>query len=146
MRQVSFTLLMTRRCDSNPAQYERNRRFGHLVHALARSGGGAKLPSVGLCLNASKAVSCLVEVGNDTFRSSGSRKAPNHETFLGARCTRRASHWPSNCLVPGMNGGRSDVPARPRLISRGRPSVNISMSELGIVCRRLMYLAGCCSR
>ncbi|KAL1487541.1 hypothetical protein ABEB36_015791 [Hypothenemus hampei] len=46
---------MTRRCDSNPAQYERNRRFGHLVHALARAGYGAKLPSVGLCLNASKA-------------------------------------------------------------------------------------------
>ena len=55
MRQVSFTLLMTRRCDSNPAQYERNRRFGHLVHVLGRSVGGAKLPSVGLCLNASKA-------------------------------------------------------------------------------------------
>ncbi len=60
MRQVSFTLLMTRRCDSNPAQYERNRRFGHLVHVLGRSAGGAKLPSVGLCLNASKAESRLV--------------------------------------------------------------------------------------
>ena len=55
MRQVSFTLLMTGRCDSNPAQYERNRRFGHLVHVLGRSVSGAKLPSVGLCLNASKA-------------------------------------------------------------------------------------------
>ena len=60
MRQVSFTLLMTRRCDSNPAQYERNRRFGHLVYVLGRSAGGAKLPSVGLCLNASKAESRLV--------------------------------------------------------------------------------------
>jgi hypothetical protein len=59
VRQVSFTLLMTRRCDSNPAQYERNRRFGHLVHVLGRSAGGAKLPSVGLCLNASKAESRL---------------------------------------------------------------------------------------
>ena len=59
MRQVSFTLLMTRRCDSNPAQYERNRRFGHLVHVLGRSADGAKLPSVGLCLNASKAESHL---------------------------------------------------------------------------------------
>ncbi len=47
------------RCDSNPAQYERNRRFGHLVHALGRSAGGAKLPSAGLCLNASKAASHL---------------------------------------------------------------------------------------
>ncbi|XP_061942873.1 uncharacterized protein LOC133667674 [Apis cerana] len=36
---------MTSRCDSNPAQYERNRRFGHLVHALGRAAGGAKLPS-----------------------------------------------------------------------------------------------------
>ena len=36
-------------------QYERNRRFGHLVHVLGRSASGAKLPSVGLCLNASKA-------------------------------------------------------------------------------------------
>ena len=33
-----------------------------MVHALARAGGGAKLPSVGLCLNASKAVSRLVTV------------------------------------------------------------------------------------
>lgn len=82
------------RCDSNPAQYERNRRFGHLVHALARAGGGAKLPSVGLCLNASKAVSFLVKGGNDTFRSSVSRKAQKHATLLGARCTCRASHGP----------------------------------------------------
>ena len=59
MRQVSFTLLMTSHCDSNPAQYERNSRFGHLVHILSRSAGGVKLPSVGLCLNASKAESCL---------------------------------------------------------------------------------------
>lgn len=78
---------MTRRCDSNPAQYERNRRFGHLVHALARAGGGAKLPSVGLCLNASKAVSCLVKGGNDTFlsfyESKGSKQCDftRHQTF-----------------------------------------------------------------
>jgi hypothetical protein len=50
---------MRGRCHSNPAQYERNRRFGHLVHALGRAAGGAKLPSVGLCLNASKAESAL---------------------------------------------------------------------------------------
>ena len=55
MRQVSFTLLITRSFDSNPAQYERNRRFGHLVHVLGRSAAGATLPSVGVCLNASKA-------------------------------------------------------------------------------------------
>ncbi|GBP22764.1 Mariner Mos1 transposase [Eumeta japonica] len=50
---------MARRCDSNTAQYERNRSFGHLVHALGRAAGGAKLPSAGLCLNASKAVASL---------------------------------------------------------------------------------------
>ena len=43
VRQDSFTLLMTCFCDSNPAQYERNRKFGHLVHALGRSAVGAKL-------------------------------------------------------------------------------------------------------
>lgn len=59
MRQVSFTLLMTGHCDSNPAQYERNRRFGHLVHVLGRETSGAKLPSVGLRLNASKSESRL---------------------------------------------------------------------------------------
>jgi hypothetical protein len=32
-----------------------------LVHALGRSAGGAKLPSAGLCLNASKAASYLAE-------------------------------------------------------------------------------------
>ena len=32
VRQVSFTLLMTGRCNGNPAQYERNRRFRHLVY------------------------------------------------------------------------------------------------------------------
>ncbi|XP_024872268.1 uncharacterized protein LOC112454875 [Temnothorax curvispinosus] len=31
---------MISHCDSNPAQYERNRRFGHLVHALGRAAGG----------------------------------------------------------------------------------------------------------
>ena len=40
-----------------------------MVHALGRAAGGAKLPSVGLCLNASKAVSFLVKDGNDISRS-----------------------------------------------------------------------------
>ncbi|GJQ84512.1 hypothetical protein Trydic_g15412 [Trypoxylus dichotomus] len=65
---------MTSRCDSNPAQYERNRRFGHL-------GGGR------LCLNASKTVSFLVKGGNDTLRSFESRKAQNNVTLLGGRHT-----------------------------------------------------------
>ncbi len=50
---------MTWSCDSNPAQYERNRRFGHLVHVLSRSADGAKLPSVGIYLNASKVETSL---------------------------------------------------------------------------------------
>ncbi|KAK9701455.1 hypothetical protein QE152_g30540 [Popillia japonica] len=58
------------------------------------AGGGAKLPSVGLCLNASKAVSFLVKGGNDTLRSSESRKAQNNVTLLGDRRSRRSSHEP----------------------------------------------------
>ena len=48
---------MTRRCYGNPAQYERNRRFRHLVHMLGRSATGVRLPSVRLWLNASKSES-----------------------------------------------------------------------------------------
>jgi hypothetical protein len=51
---------MTCCCNSNPAQYERNRRFRHLVHVLGRQANGAKLPSEGLWLNASKSESHLV--------------------------------------------------------------------------------------
>ncbi|XP_039315512.1 uncharacterized protein LOC120360034 [Solenopsis invicta] len=76
---------MTSHCDSNPAQYERNRRFGHLVHALDRAAGGAKLPSVGLCLNASKTVSFLVKGCNDISRSLVSQKAQNNVTLLAGR-------------------------------------------------------------
>jgi hypothetical protein len=144
VRQVSFTLLMTGRCDSNPAQYERNRRFGHLVHALARAGGGAKLPSVGLCLNASKAVSFLGIVGNDTSRSSESRKAQKHVTLLGDRRSRRSSHEP--VLPFGSTGSRRDLSRYATQDQNGRTSVFLgSMLELGIVCRRLTYLAGCCT-
>ena len=44
----------------NPAQYERNRRFGPLVHALGREAGGAMLPSERLRLNACKSESLPV--------------------------------------------------------------------------------------
>ncbi|CDI96803.1 hypothetical protein EmuJ_000053100 [Echinococcus multilocularis] len=64
VRQVSFTLLMgtmrvmsevqADRCYGNPVQYERSRRFRHLVHVPGRSANGARLPSEGLRLNASK--------------------------------------------------------------------------------------------
>uniref|UniRef100_A0A6M2DUS5 Putative s02sep n=1 Tax=Xenopsylla cheopis TaxID=163159 RepID=A0A6M2DUS5_XENCH len=94
---------MTRRCDSNPAQYERNRRFGHLVHALGRAAGGAKLPSVGLSLNASKAVSFLDEVSNDISRSLASRKA-QHNVLIrySASPVYRTSHYlPHGALDSG---------------------------------------------
>lgn len=70
MRQVSFTLLITRHYDSNPAQYERNRRVGPVVLVLGRAASGAKLPSVGLRLKASKSESPLVN-RSDTVRAPG---------------------------------------------------------------------------
>ena len=57
------------RCDSNPAQYERNRRFGQLAHTVARASNAVKLPSVGLWLNASKSESCLVIATIDFVKS-----------------------------------------------------------------------------
>jgi len=69
-------------------------RFVHLVHALGRAAGGVKLPSVGFCLNASKAVSSLVKGGNDISRSLVSRKAKNNVTLLGGWFTDRSSHEP----------------------------------------------------
>ena len=65
VRQISFTLLLNGCCNSNSAQYERNRRFRQLAHALAWKDNGAKLPSVGLWLNASKSESVLER--NDSF-------------------------------------------------------------------------------
>ncbi|KMQ89972.1 glutamyl-trna synthetase [Lasius niger] len=100
---------MTSHCNSNPAQYERNSRFGHLVHALSRAAGGAKLPSVGLCLNASKAVSSLVEGNNDISRRLVSRKAQNSVTLLSDRSTGRSSHEPG--LPYGAIARRRDLTA-----------------------------------
>jgi hypothetical protein len=54
-----------------------------LGHALARAGDGAKLPSVGGCLNASKAVSFLDKGGNDNYRSCECRKAQYNVTLIG---------------------------------------------------------------
>ncbi|KAL0098616.1 hypothetical protein PUN28_020572 [Cardiocondyla obscurior] len=93
---------MTSHCDSNPAQYERN-RFGHWF-TLGRAAGGAKLPSVGLCLNASKAVSSLVKGGNDISRSLVSRKAQNNVTLLGGRSSDRSSHSPVCRTAPPVVG------------------------------------------
>lgn len=99
MRQVSFTLLMACRCDSNTAQYERNRSFGHLVHALGRAAGGAKLPSAGLCLNASKAEASLAESGKDMLtvepRESGGSKQCDFTSRASPREVRRRSPFGS---------------------------------------------------
>ena len=46
-------------CNSNSTQYERNGWFAQLVFALDWKVNGAKLPSVGLWLNASKSESML---------------------------------------------------------------------------------------
>ena len=103
MRQVSFTLLMARRCDSNTAQYERNRSFGHLVHALGRAAGGAKLPSAGLCLNASKAEASLAESGKDMLtvepRESGGSKQCDFTSRALHRKVRRRSPFESQRSV-----------------------------------------------
>ena len=78
--------------------------FGHLVHALGRAAGGAKLPSVGLCLNASKAVSFLVKGGKDITRSLESRKAQYNVNLLGNRSTDLPSHEPRllYCVTTGQ--------------------------------------------
>ena len=70
MRQVSFTLLISKRCDSNRTQYERNSLFRQLVNVVSREASAAKLPSVGLRLNASKSESMLAS--NVAFRFRGS--------------------------------------------------------------------------
>lgn len=86
---------MACRCDSNTAQYERNRSFGHLVHALGRAAGGAKLPSAGLCLNASKAEASLAESGKDMHtveprESGGSKQCDFTSRALLVRCDVKA--------------------------------------------------------
>ena len=136
MRQVSFTLLMTRHCDSNPAQYERNRRFGHLVHALGRAAGGAKLPSVGLCLNASKAVSSLVEGGNDISRSLVSRKAQNNVTRVKSALTRRPRACARSSHEPGLPYGANVRRAGShRLRRRGDLTVEHEFREFDVETR-----------
>ncbi len=111
MRQVSFTLLLTGRCDSNPAQYERNRRFGHLVHVLTRSSDGAKLPSVGLCLNASKAESRLamatIPLGLRFCSGSDSLRTPSRSEEL-CRAAQSAA-WLSSSSTWQSGGPKSSV-------------------------------------
>lgn len=118
---------MACRCDSNTAQYERNRSFGHLVHALGRAAGGAKLPSAGLCLNASKAEASLAESGKDMLtvepRESGgskqcdstSRASPRVRCDVEAHLGRGDRCCPHECVHHGSedpNIPQFDVGAR----------------------------------
>ena len=108
MRQVSFTLLMRRRRRryGNSAQYERNRRFGHLVDALGREADGAKLPSGGLRLNASKSESRPVR---DDTMAPLSWEAADRRRFLLRTAAGRAAPA-ENFSWPGAGEGFS----RPR--------------------------------
>ena len=55
MPKRSHICLQNRCCNSNSAEYERNRRFRQLAYALGwLANEYEKLPSVGLCLNATK--------------------------------------------------------------------------------------------
>lgn len=63
---------------------------------------------MGLCLNASKAVSCLDTVGNDTSRSFVSLVAQNNVTLLDDGRSRPPSHEPSFTDV--QPAGRWDHP------------------------------------
>ncbi|CAG9790415.1 unnamed protein product [Diatraea saccharalis] len=127
---------------SNTAQYERNRSFGHLVHALGRAAGGAKLPSAGLCLNASKAEASLAESGKDMLtvepRESGGSKQCDFtsRTLHYVRCDVEA-HLNRRDRCGRFNTCTTALKVRIYLSS---------MSGLGIVCRRLPFLAGCCAR
>ena len=98
---------MTRRCDSNPAQYERNRRFGHLVHVLGRSAGGARLPSAGLCLNASKAESRLgaATMLSGPWFARGRIVDSFHCLPLRGETRRRATTARRHSLAPTSQGG-----------------------------------------
>lgn len=72
-----------------------------MVHALGRAAGGAKLPSVGLCLNASKAESRLE--GDDILTrspvSEGSKQCDFIRRGRPSRAARRTSQWPRTALM-----------------------------------------------
>ncbi len=111
MRQVSFTLLMTGHRAGNPAQYERNRRFGHLVHVLGRETSGAKLPSVGLRLNASKSESCpsIAMISCAPAAFAGIVRGGNASAF-------------AEVLVPTTPRERLSISRLPRQSATGAPS------------------------
>jgi hypothetical protein len=70
-----------------------------LVHALGRSAGGAKLPSAGLCLNASKAASYLAEAV--ILLHSVCRGAETRPLTVGGQCQvhERGPRWSQLCQI-----------------------------------------------
>ena len=102
-----------------------------MIHALDRAAGSAKLSSVGLCLNASNAISSVVKGGSDISRSLVSRKAQNNVTLLGDQSTNRTSHKPD--LPYSAIARRRDLTATPNM------SFASSISRLGIICRRFTW-------
>jgi hypothetical protein len=110
------------RRNSNPAQYERNRRVGHLVHVLGRKATGAKLPSEGLRLNASKPESRLVvatisvgspttvgrlEVSGEPLLEAPRWKCPGKRPSPGARARGARSAGPNAKRLVGDGGARN---------------------------------------
>ena len=110
----------------NPAQYERNRRFGPLVHALGREAGGAMLPSERLRLNASKSESLPMRGDAAGVPPEGGplQRLP---VSLGGRADPVDSALGRSSLRPGAAGGFHSA------VREGRQ----------ITCRRLGYGSGC---
>ena len=97
-----------------------------MVHALGRAAGGAKLPSVGLSLNASKAESRLAIVATISLRSPEGRKARKYVTLLGAVDPRGAAPYGPNLFAGrGARAALSGICSRRRPAPTGRPWVSI---------------------
>ena len=118
---------MTGCCNSNPAQYERNRRFKSLVHVLGRQANGAKLPFEGLWLKASKSASHL-DIATITLLLHVGR------------------HRYARPLVDAVTALERDL-----WLARSSQSRTIyyqpsAMWGRKIICRRLSYWPGCCTQ
>lgn len=115
---------MTRRCNGNPAQYERNRRFRHLVYVLGWKANGAKLPSGGIWLNASKSES---RPKMQRFTVPSCQKASIRLAIGENATTHDNTVWLS---INDLHGSCATALA----LATRRP----------IICRRLGFRSGCC--
>ena len=136
---------MTWSCYSNPDHYERNLRFIHLVHALGRATSGAKLPSAGLCLNASKAESRLVTatIPLDVFFCLGNDSCfmqlhPIQGALVGAASVPSISWtltWQSGCpksSVDDLCTGRGVVLSRAAITPRSIETQPLWLDDLSL--------------